>query len=236
MKRLHIALTTRSTIQKSRMYYDFESYFEYVKATNNTPAMVKASSQEEADDIAELFDGLIITGGEDVNPAMYHKENTYSEPIDEDIEASDIYLYNAFKKLHKPILGICRGLQVIAAIEGAELVQDIRKDGLTDKDHNQSEHIERYVPYHTCHFIKGTRLYDIFSETDEINSYHHQVAKEVPNGFQLSAKSDDGLIEGFEKDNIICVQWHPERLFDRYPKHLKILQLFLEDCLLRKTK
>ena len=79
--------------------------------------------------------------------------------------------------------------------------------------------------------MPGTQLYAVFGETGEVNTFHHQGFTGVPEGFVISAVSDDGLTEGIEKDCITAVQWHPERLLHD-PRHRRIIEDFISRCLL----
>ena len=238
-KTVFIGLTTRSLYDEThetRKYYDNESYFQFVKKSGGIPVLIGTVTKEEADALALLLDGLIITGGEDIDPAYYHKENTYSECTDKDIDESDVNLYHAFLTQNKPILGICRGFQVINVIEKGTLYQDLQKENSNTHEHNQKKlnpPLGIHDTAHECTFLEKTRLYEIFGKKHPVNTYHHQAIETLGEGLIASAYSDDGLIEAFEKENVIAVQWHPERLMHD-EKHLKIGKLFIQDCLLAK--
>ena len=139
MSKPFIAFSSRSRIDPNtnRIFYDNESYFEFIRLGGGIASVVHAVNEEDAKEIAEKFDGLLLTGGEDVNPSLYHEENTHSEGIDIDIENSDKYLYFAFKAAKKPILGICRGIQFINVLEGGTLIQDILSYDSTKLNHAQ---------------------------------------------------------------------------------------------------
>lgn len=235
MRKPLIILTARShpMYGDSRGLTDVDAYFEYVLAGGGLPVMAAAFTRENAVQYAEEADGLLITGGEDVDPARYGAVNTHSELCDRDIEESDFLLYEAFKEAHKPILGICRGIQVIAAAEGLPLIQDIPSCGCYHS-HYQSRMnppVGMGKTAHTCTFVPGTLMYSIFGGTGDVNSYHHQGFTGAPKGFVISAISDDGLTEAIEKDRITAVQWHPERLPDDH-RHCSIIRAFIGQCLL----
>lgn len=231
MKNILIALTARnqSADKNNPNLSNNRSYSDYVSFGGGIPVTVFVKSKEEAECIAERCDGLLITGGEDCIPASYHEENRGSFPIDEDLEKSDFLLYRAFRKMNKPILGICRGIQVIGVCEGAHLIQDIPSE--YGVEHNQTKltpPVPRDQFCHTVTFTPGTKLYQIFGESYEVNSFHHQSLASVPEGFTGSAYSKEGIIEGIEKDHVIAVQWHPERLMHD-PCHLAVMKSWIKD-------
>ena len=226
MKNILIALTARnqSTQSDNPNLSNNRSYSDYVHLAGGTPVTVFVNDEQEADFIASKCDGLLITGGEDCNPASYNEENTASYPIADDLERSDFLLYQAFKKANKPVLGICRGIQVIGVCEGVKLIQDI--PAFNHNEHNQTKMNPPVPRDQFCHmvtFTRGTKLYDIFGDQYQVNSFHHQSLASVPKGFICSAISEDGIIEAIEKDHVLAVQWHPERLIHD-PKHLAIIQ------------
>lgn len=226
-----IAFSTRSNeIFNTRVFYDNESYFNYIEAAGGIPAVVFAPTLEDARQIANTMDGLLVTGGEDSNPKRYNEENTFSEPIAEDIEQSDLNLYQAFKEAGKPILGICRGIQLIAIAEGASLIQDVKHEGHPEhSQRNANPPVPNNQFFHKDTFLEGSELYDIFGSEYPVNSFHHQALRNIPEGFVCSAMSEDGLIEGIEKDAIVGVQWHPERLI-KDEKHFEIAKRFIHAC------
>ena len=105
MKRPLIAISARNQTANpdNPIRSDNSSYFEYVSAGGGLPCIVFVTDEAEADQIADTFDGLLLSGGEDCDPALYGEENTKSEVIDSDIEHSDILLYKAFQKAGKPV-------------------------------------------------------------------------------------------------------------------------------------
>ncbi|MCR5795497.1 MAG: gamma-glutamyl-gamma-aminobutyrate hydrolase family protein [Solobacterium sp.] len=231
MKKPLIAMSVRMTeFWNSRQLYNGQTYYDYILKAGGIPASVYADTEETAQQIADRYSGLVLTGGEDCDPALYGEENTHSDIIDPAVEKSDILLYRAFVKAGKPILAICRGIQLIAAAEGCSLIQDIPE--YNGNQHNQRQMdppLDSYAFAHENTFVKGTHLHAVFSDSYRVNTFHHQALRVCPPGYTVSSYSYDGLIEGIEKDRITGVQWHPERLaYD--PKHLKIAQDFIRDC------
>lgn len=205
-----------------------DGYYQFIRQSGGLPLTFMATDEAEAEEAAALADGLLITGGADIDPALYGEENHGSSPGEARIDRSDLLLYQAFIKAHKPVLGICRGIQLIAAAEHATLIQDIPSYG-NYLNHSQWTFEPRPAynfKSHDCMFVKGSRLYEIFGEQYPVNSFHHQALKTVPAGYKETARSTDGLIEAIESELVTAVQWHPERLIDD-PKHLAIGEMFI---------
>lgn len=205
-----------------------DEYYQFIRKAGGTPVTFMAFDETDALEAASLADGLLLTGGADIDPALYGEENNGSSPGEEHIDRSDLLLYQSFIKAHKPVLGICRGIQLIAAAEHAALIQDIPSYG-NYLNHSQWSFVPRIAhnaKSHECTFAKGSRLYEIFGEQYPVNSFHHQALKTVPAGYKETARSTDGLIEAIESELVTAVQWHPERLIDD-PKHLAIGEMFI---------
>ena len=164
-------------------------------------------------EMAEQLDGLVLSGGMDVSPTFYGEEPRRAEwaghPHRDEHEFG---LFREFASRDKPVLGICRGHQVINVALGGSLYQDIIEDGVVDKLHRDPE------PYdllrHDMHIVEGTRLFDLYARTDAVvNSVHHQAIRRLADGLTVMATSDDNLIEAFEHTGyryLVGVQWHPE--------------------------
>lgn len=236
MRKPLILLTPRAVIDsyKNRTLYDNSDYFQYVQENGGIPVLASEVTQEDAIALAKQLDGLLITGGEDLDPSYYHETNTHSSLTDKSIDETDYYLYQAFRQIGKPILGICRGLQVINAFEGGTLMQDILTQSSSYSNHNQREYdppLSTYDVAHSCTFVPNTKLHEIFGDTTIVNTFHHQAIKDLAPGFVASSLSEDGIIEGIEKENVLAVQWHPERLrTDK--KQAKLMQVFIQSCML----
>jgi putative glutamine amidotransferase len=227
MRKPMIVLTARADQNElNRTFYDNDSYFEAVHRAGGIPVLMMCASAEDAEAAAQRFDGLLVTGGEDVDPALYRqKPDAKTVRIDADIEQSDLLLYEAFCRVHKPVLGICRGIQIINAADGGTLIQDILDSGASKMEHEQhlrKPPVPRGQTAHRVQLTPGTVLHSIFGAEYAVNSYHHQCVDQAAPSFVVAARSEDGLIEGLEKNGVLAVQWHPERLLS----DSKELQIF----------
>lgn len=169
------------------------------------PHLVCEASKEQASALARELDGLLLSGGGDVLPARYMQiqhPKTITEPERDNCEFN---LLEAFIKADKPVLGICRGIQVIAVHFGASLHQHLPELGLP-VDHTDIESM------HPVKLHAGGFLHTLYGR-DELrtNTRHHQALAFVPAGFRVAASAADGVIEAIQSEYIWGVQWHPER-------------------------
>lgn len=171
--------------------------------------------KKEAEYYIELIDGLLLTGGEDINPSCYGEEPIKElKSFDINRDRWEIELFKKSYEQNLPVLGICRGMQLMNVALGGTLYQDIEKQYDKNKIHLSDRNVE--CIYHVIKIDSDSKLYNILCETDKyrVNSYHHQAIKKLSPQIRIAAESD-GVIEAIESKNkkfIIGVQWHPEEL------------------------
>lgn len=170
-------------------------------------------SEKNLDKVCDICDGLIVTGtANNINPKYYNQEPLKGEEYNIDEYIIDREAINIFAKYQKPILGICGGVQSINVTFGGTLYQSVNNHNI--------KHLT-----HKIEIIDNTFLNKVYQKTEiPVNSYHHQAIKDVAKDFKISAISEDGIIEAIEKDNIIGVQWHPEKMMD-----MKFFKKFIEE-------
>ena len=156
------------------------------------------------------FDALLLAGGEDIHPSRFGQENYASGEIDPARDEAEFALFQLYLERKKPILGICRGHQLINVALGGTLLQDIG-DPLHLFHTRGDLPNDRIHPVYTC---KGSFLYRYYGLSFSVNSSHHQVVDRPGDGLKAVAWSESGLIEALEHTSlpIHCVQWHPERM------------------------
>lgn len=203
-------------------------YMESLARAGAGMRWVELNDPEQAVQDALTCDGLLLPGGGDMDPKFYGQERipACGEP-NLLRDAAEPLLLRAFLAADKPVLGICRGIQVLNAVLGGDLYQDI-------KPFEHLPHNDHWAKVHTVTVRRGTLLSRILGQdTVLVNSQHHQAVDRVAPGFTLAALSEDGIVEAIEKpDARFClgVQWHPEWLSDADPAMQGLFDAFVNAC------
>lgn len=194
-----------------------DDYVESVKRAGGAPRVLR-NSDDPAKVLAEV-DGLVLTGGLDVDPALYGEAPHETTETSPDRDAFEIPLSRAAIAADIPVLAICRGVQVLNVAAGGTLVQDIPSAIATDLNH--SIDVPKDHCAHPVRVVPGSRLAESLGahadlETCPVNSRHHQSVGRVAPGFIETATSSDGIIEAIERPEAsfcVGVQWHPENFW-----------------------
>lgn len=194
-----------------------ENYYKSVVAVGGVPVIIPVT-----DDLATIeaivgrLDGILLSGGGDMHPRYYNEEPIPENGTPDELrDRYDVTLIKSAVEYQLPVLGICRGMQVINTVFGGSLYQDINVQYADKKPMCHSQNEERSVTTQTASVVTDSLLYSIVNcNTLPINSIHHQAVKRIADGFRAVAFADDGICEAIESlyYPILGVQWHPEHL------------------------
>lgn len=186
------------------------------------------------------LDGLLLTGGDDVDAARYGEENfTFNGCFTEERDLFEIELCRAADAQNKPILGICRGAQLLNVAMGGTLFQDITRQNLQKTLLIHAQKSPSYSAVHDAFIEPGSHIERMLAPSGgkiRVNSFHHQAVKDVAPGFIASAVASDGIIEAIEKKSadaggfVFGIQWHPERMWRRHEHARRLFAAFADAC------
>lgn len=208
------------------------AYIEAIAAAGGLPLLIPASvPPQKAEEYLPLLDGLLLTGGEDIDPSYYGEEPEKElGVVDVERDRMEWELTRLALQWNLPILGICRGIQVLNVAAGGTLWQDIARRSEFHVKHRQQAAGDWAT--HTLRVESGSLLARIFGTTQvRTNTFHHQAVKEVAPGFRAVAWSADGLIEGIEKEGevfVVGVQYHPELMWRSHEPSRCLFRAFVE--------
>ncbi len=223
-RRPRIAITAGSnpsTVNHAWLRFD---YLHAVSKARGLPSIIASGftnpldeAEQLAGEILDGCDGLLLSGGTDVDPKIFGEvPHTALGRVDGPRDPFEITLTREAVRRDLPVLGICRGLQVLNVAMGGTLIQDIPSDVEGAANHEAGE--DRLLIAHDVVIEPASRLAQLLSTTRVgVNSFHHQAAKSLGQGLSISATSpDDGLVEGLEmpdRNFVVAVQWHPENFW-----------------------
>ncbi|QEK13675.1 gamma-glutamyl-gamma-aminobutyrate hydrolase family protein [Crassaminicella thermophila] len=208
-------------------------YIRSVHMAGGIPILIPLMDDKIAGyEYIKSIDGLILSGGEDISPIVYG-ENPIEQVklICDERDGFEINLFLEALKNNLPILGICRGIQIMNVALGGTLYQDIHA-----QRENTLGHYPKDTPvhnlYHQVHVKNESKIYNVFRQNEiRVNSFHHQAIKEIGNELIETAWAADGIIEAVEhihKKFVVGVQWHPEDLTVHHPIFLKLFKALIE--------
>ncbi len=211
----------------------FEQYIRWIRSLDDSIEIQKLTYENNGTGDVETLDGFILAGGGDVHPRYYEKEHELAKArgINDRRDEFEFAKISQVLDAEIPILGVCRGMQVMNVYLGGSLSVDLVSDGFNNHTSPSGDHITNHpvsvVPHSLLHALTG-------SLEVEVNSFHHQGVDRLGKGLVCSALSPDGVIEAAEwaiKDNmpfLMLVQWHPERLAETFLSQ-KLARLFLRE-------
>ena len=216
-------------------YWMLPGYFEGIREAGGVPVILPLTDDE--DELAaalDVCDGLLVTGGQDVSPALYGESDPDALALCGELcprrDGMEALLVPMAIERNLPVLGICRGIQVINAVLGGTLWQDLPKQRPSDVEHHGQPPYEE--PVHEVEVLPATPLAEVIGAgLYAVNSYHHQAIRELAPDLQAMAKAPDGVVEAVwrpESRFLWAVQWHPEFSHEVDEGSRKIFSAFAE--------
>lgn len=211
-------------------------YSDAVIRSGGIPIVIPISEDKEyIEDIGEKIDGLILTGGADMDPLLSgQRSDSKTGRVSPERDKQEMLLLDYFyKNTKKPILGICRGLQMLNVYFKGDLILDLPSSGYLA--HSIANN-ERYNPIHHITIYEDTLLREIIGkEKTYVNTIHHQAIDKLGEGLKVTAISEDNVIEAIESEDvrerfILAAQWHPEMISVKDEDHQRIFDYFINSA------
>lgn len=216
------------------------TYTEAVEAAGGIPLVIPPQ-EGNIDAILELVDGVIISGGGDIDPVRYGESDIHEKTYGIHAGRDDLELAIAKEAVVRdiPVLCICRGIQILNVALGGTLIQDVPDQYPSDIEHRQqASGIPKEEPGHRVSVTPGSLLERTYGSSEiEVNSFHHQAIKELAPVLGIDGVATDEIVEAVshrESAWILGVQWHPEMMFRVHPEHLKPFQALVDHASTRK--
>ncbi|MDZ7704103.1 MAG: gamma-glutamyl-gamma-aminobutyrate hydrolase family protein [Trueperaceae bacterium] len=206
------------------------NYNEAIVKAGGLPLMVSNHAPDLAETYAQQVDGVVFSGGPDIDPSYFDADpHPDLGLVDRARDAFEIALYKAAKARGVPVLGVCRGIQLINVAEGGSLYQHVPAvEGAIQHDQRDPEG----GLTHRVTLEEGSRFARALGRRDyRTNSYHHQAVERLGRDLEIVGRSGDGMVEiveGTSDSFVLGVQWHPEMSFARYPEQLLPFTVFLD--------
>jgi putative glutamine amidotransferase len=221
--------------QNNKQFFLNQDYVQSIIQAGGVPLLVPYMEDPiMLQKLLDYCDGLLLTGGEDVDPVRYGEEPILNlGEIVPDRDEIEFKVLDLFLQRNKPILAICRGCQLVNVALGGDLYQDIPSQTISEINHSQKA--PRGYPTHSVDIEIDSLLYKIIGEQKiRVNSYHHQSVKTLADSLVASALATDNVIEAIESKThtfLLGVQWHPEGmsiLQDKYA--MRLFSAFINAC------
>ncbi len=234
LPRIGLPTYSRREDEKDRFTL-YAQYVDGVRRAGGLPLLIPPGALDgaETEELLDLVDGWVLTGGGDVDPALYRAERhpkIYDTHPERD--ESELGLIRAILERGTPALCICRGMQLLNVALGGDLIQHLADEDETDGLVHRA--LPRKPLRHAVSVVPGSRLAEQLAQTElEPLSWHHQALGEIAPGFDVVARAPDGVVEAIESvghPNLICVQWHPELSCADEPEQQRLFDALVSMC------
>ena len=212
------------------------TYINALEAAGAVPVVLPLPlPSEDLKQLVDTFDGFVFSGGPDVHPFLFGEEtHIHCGNVSVMRDQMELALLPAVMEARKPILGVCRGVQLLNIGLGGTIWQDIPSQVERDFPVCHTQTYDYTLPSHHVTVVPGSLLGEITGEeTLSVNSIHHQAVKDVADGLTVAAVSSDGLTEALEMPGypfFLAVQWHPEYLYQKNEASAKLFRSFVNAC------
>jgi putative glutamine amidotransferase len=229
-----IAVTVSSA--ELRRFVHWQNMFDGLQKLGAIVLAVECGgAEQDMSSVLAHVDGLVISGGGDVDPALYggDRRDPVVKGVDPVRDGNEIAAFESAWRRGIPTLAFCRGAQLVNAARGGTLYADLDRDRPSDVDHRRTEE-DLIDVTHRVNVAAGTRLAGWLGQDGPIwvNSQHHQGVRQLAAGFVTTATADDGLVEAYEatEQPVTGVQWHPEVNWPTDELAIRLLRGFIESC------
>ncbi|MEA1976095.1 MAG: gamma-glutamyl-gamma-aminobutyrate hydrolase family protein [Bacillota bacterium] len=223
-------------LSMSRVAVDYANAIEQAGGIPFLIPILNNHDEKIIDEIISRIDGIIFTGGEDVDISFYSNEKAEADTLSimkSNIERDkfELKLLKSAIKLDKPILGICRGIQLINIYFNGTLYKDINSEYKTNINHlGPLDYKNKKI--HKINISHDSELFKVYKRLSiDVNSFHHQAIKVVGNSLKVIGRATDGIVEAVEytgKQWVLGLQYHPEMMFENDKEQLKVFKYFVE--------
>lgn len=221
--------------EEKQSFWMLPGYFEGIRQAGGLPVMLPLTDDsEELSQLVDSCDGVLFTGGQDVDPQMYGELilSCCGERCPER-DRMEQKLLKLLLAQDKPVLGICRGIQLLNTVLGGNLYQDLPTQHPSKVDHHQPAPYDQ--PIHTVQLLKESPLAQLFGgqKLMQVNSCHHQAIRNLADSLEAMAFSEDGLVEAVyapAQRFVWAVQWHPEFSYKVNAESRRIFSAFVGAC------
>lgn len=203
-----------------------------IDSADGIPIVIPLSvKHDKLEGYIDTIDGIIFTGGVDINPSLYgHEPIDHTKHVSDIRDSVEMHLLRLAIEKGIPVMGICRGFQLINIYYGGTLYQDINTEYDTSLDH-QGKQVGSGGLAHDVELLEDSKVFDVYKKRIlGVNSMHHQAINLLGDGLRVTARASDGIVEAIEHrtDNVMGVQWHPENLIGSEEDHIIIFKHFVE--------
>ena len=215
-------------------YWMLPGYMNGILQAGGVPVMLPLTCEAVAlDEIAQSYDGFLFPGGQDVTPALYgQKRGENCGETCESLDEMSKELFERISRTDKPILGICRGLQLLNVLLGGTLYQDLPTEHPSEVEHHMRPPYDAVT--HSVEVAQDSPLHALLGRTSlGVNSYHHQAVQDLSPQLRAMARSEDGLVEAAwmpGRKFLWAFQWHPEFSYKTEEASRRIFRAFVNAC------